>query len=112
MLRRLIAAHAMWQRRLGVVLLTHYAKDAVLRDTIIAIVRPCELTRNTISRRRSRGWIATSPRNPVPASGSRHLRKPTVPARPSRIGGICRLCDNDNGFFSYAVTAISLPKKR
>jgi 3-methyladenine DNA glycosylase AlkD len=40
MSRRLIAAHAMWQRRLGVVLLTHYAKDAVLRDTIIAIVRP------------------------------------------------------------------------
>src|SRR6185369_10187267 len=37
MSRRLIAAHAMWQRRLGVVLLTHYAKDAVLRDTIIAI---------------------------------------------------------------------------
>jgi 3-methyladenine DNA glycosylase AlkD len=26
--------------RLGVVLLTHYAKNAVLRDTIISIVRP------------------------------------------------------------------------
>jgi 3-methyladenine DNA glycosylase AlkD len=40
MSRRLIAAHAMWQRRLGVVLLTHYAKDAALRDELLAIVRP------------------------------------------------------------------------
>jgi 3-methyladenine DNA glycosylase AlkD len=40
MSRRLIAARAMWQRRLGVVLLTHYAKDAGLRDEIVATVRP------------------------------------------------------------------------
>jgi 3-methyladenine DNA glycosylase AlkD len=40
MSRRLIAARAMWQRRLGVVLLTHYAKDAGLRDELIVMVRP------------------------------------------------------------------------
>jgi 3-methyladenine DNA glycosylase AlkD len=38
--RRLIAAQAMWQRRLGVVLLTHYAKDARLREELVAIALP------------------------------------------------------------------------
>jgi len=40
MSRRLIAANSMWQRRLGVVLLTHYAKDIGMRDELVAIVRP------------------------------------------------------------------------
>ena len=64
---RLVAARAMWQRRLGVVLLTHYAKDAGLRDELLTIVRPLRadrehyiqkalawLDRDTASKSRSR----------------------------------------------------------
>jgi 3-methyladenine DNA glycosylase AlkD len=40
MSRRLMAKRAMWQRRLGIVLLTHYAKNAGLREDLIALVRP------------------------------------------------------------------------
>lgn len=38
--KRLIAEPGMWKRRLGVVVLTHYAKDAAARDDILATVRP------------------------------------------------------------------------
>ena len=38
--KRLVAMPAMWQRRLGIVLLTHYAKEPARRAEVQQIVRP------------------------------------------------------------------------